>query len=224
MLFVVLLGACQMREEGKSLFNGESFDGWHVYGAGNDFDGWYIDKGVLVLDPTRRTIARNTNLVTDQNYTDFELTLDWMISENGNSGIFWGVLEDTSRFEHPYQTGPEIQILDDNYIEYIEQRGDINRAGSLYGMMPPSKIVSKPANEWNSLLIHIDQTNNEGFVKLNDTKILAFPLRGEGWDQMLEGSSFEGWEGFGAYKTGKISIQDHGSRVAFRNIKIRELN
>jgi hypothetical protein len=216
--------SCSSERNWQPLFNGENLEGWHVYGAGQDYDGWYIDKGVLVLDPSKRTKARNSNLITDAEFTDFELSLDWMISENGNSGIFWGVLEDTSLYEHPYQTGPEIQILDDNYQEYIDQRGDINRASSLYGLIPPSKIVSKPANAWNSLLLHIDQTNNEGFVIFNGEKVLDFPVNGSGWTDLISGSSFEGWNGFGNYPTGRICLQDHGSQVAFRNIKIRTLN
>ena len=219
-----LLIGCQTTNDWTSLFDGNSFDGWHVYGAGQDFDGWYVDQGVLVLDPARRTKARNSNLITNEKYKDFELSIDWMISENGNSGIFWGVLEDTGRFEHPYQTGPEIQILDDNYQEYIDQRGDINRAGSLYNLLPPSKIVAKTANEWNHMILHIDQTNNSGFVKLNGELILEFPVNGPEWKALISASGFSGWDGFGQMEEGHICLQDHGSQVAFRDIRIRKLN
>ena len=215
---------CSFQTDWKPLFNGKDLQGWHIYGAGDDFDGWFVDQGVLVLDPSKRKRARNSNLVSDLKFKDFELSLDWMISDNGNSGIFWGVKEDTSLYEHPYQTGPEIQILDDNYQEYIDQRGDINRASSLYGILPPSEIVSKPANQWNSVLLHIDHTMNEGFVIYNGVRVLEFPVNGKPWQKLIRDSSFKDWNGFGTYQTGKICLQDHGSRVAFRNIKIRNLN
>lgn len=219
----LFLFGCQGSDDGwADLFNGENLDGWHSYLAGEDYNGWYVEDGVLAFDPKQRKEARSANLVTDKEYTDFELSLDWMISENGNSGIFWGVVED-EKFEHPYLTGPEIQILDDGWIEYIEERGDINRAGSLYNLMAPSKVVSKGAGEWNSYLVHIDQTNNEGFVNFNGEEILRFPVNGPEWEKLIAASAFAPWDDFGKAKTGKICLQEHGSGVAFRNIRIREL-
>ena len=141
LFFFILIGCSPSEDDWIVLFNGENFDGWHSYRAGNNYDGWYIENEVLTYDFQFRTELGNSYLVTDKKYTNFELSLEWMISEHGNSGVFWGVVED-ERFEHPYQTGPEIQILDDDWTEYLEVRGDINRAGSLYNMMAPSAIVS----------------------------------------------------------------------------------
>ena len=84
-------------------------------------------------------------------------------------------------YDHPYQTGPEIQILDDGYNEYIKERGNIQRAGSIFNILAPSKIVSKGDGEWNHYLIHIDQKNNEGFVDFNGERILDFPVNGSRW-------------------------------------------
>ncbi len=220
----LFLLSCQTSEnhDWTDLFNGDDLDGWHTYLAGDNYNGWYVQDGVLAFDPESRTEARSSNLMTDRKYSDFELSIEWMISENGNSGIFWGVLEDED-YEHPYLTGPEIQILDDGWEEYIQERGDINRAGSLYNLMAPSKIVSKGAVEWNHYLLHIDQTNNEGWLKFNDEEILQFPVNGPEWEAMIAESPLAAWEGFGKAKTGHICLQEHGSEVAFRNIKIREL-
>lgn len=220
--FIVALMGCQSNDGWENLFNGKNLDGWHVYGHGTDYNGWYVDEGVLVFDPEQRTEAFSANLTTDKQYSSFELALDWMISEHGNSGLMWGVVED-ERFEHPYLTGAEIQILDDGWTEYVTERGDINRAGSLYNLMAPSKVVSKGDGEWNSYLLHIDHPNNEGFLVFNGEKVLEFPVNGPEWQQLVAQSPFGGWEGFGASQTGHISLQEHGGKVAFRNIKIRQL-
>lgn len=218
------LCSCSTKDtEWISLFNGEDLTGWHIYGSNENANTWLADGEVLVFDPALRTTAKNANLVTDKVYEDFELSLEWMISENGNSGLFWGVIEDT-KYEHPYQTGPEVQILDDNWTEYIEERGDIQRAGSIFNIMAPSKVVSKPSGQWNSYLLHIDQTNNAGWLDFNGERVLEFPVHGSEWTQLIKDSAFNDWEGFGRARNGRIALQDHGHKVAFRKIKIRELN
>jgi len=73
----------------QDLFNGENLDGWHAYGIEEGYNGWYVDQGVIAFDPGQRTAAQNSNLVTDQEFTSFELSMEWLISENGNSGLFW---------------------------------------------------------------------------------------------------------------------------------------
>lgn len=223
MCALALFTHCASDNEWATLFNGKNLEGWHVYGDGKNYNGWDVQQGVLFFDPAKRTLPKNANLMTNQQYTNFELSLEWMIGENGNSGLFWGVVED-EKYEHPYQTGAEIQILDDGWTAYIEERGDINRAGSLYGMLPPSRIVSKPSGEWNSYLLHIDHNANLGFLVFNDVKVVEFPVHGDAWDNLIAQSSFAGWEGFGQARTGYICLQDYGGKVAFRNIRIRQLD
>lgn len=221
-ILIVLSTSCQSDEGWTPLFNGENMDGWHVYGGDENFNGWYVEGDVLVFDPAQRSEAKSSNIITDTQYENFELSLDWMISENGNSGLFWAVVE-SDAYEQPYHTGPEIQILDDGWTEYVEERGDINRAGSLYNLMPPSSIVSKPAGEWNNYLLHIDHQKNEGWLTFNGTRVLEFPVHGPAWQQLIDNSNFADWQGFGEAQKGHIGLQEHGGKVAFRNIKIREL-
>ena len=221
--FSFLFFGCNTSEDGwTALFNGENLDGWHAYGAEAIIDGWYVEDGALIYDFQRREGGASSNLVTDDTYTNFELSLEWNIGPHGNSGLFWGVLEE-ERYTHPYETGPEIQILDDNWKDYVEERGDINRAGSLYGLLPPSSIVSKPAGEWNHYLLHIDHSENIGFLVFNDVEVLRFPVHGPEWEAMIAASGFSKWPDFGTAKTGHISLQEYGGKVAFRNIKIRIL-
>lgn len=222
LVFGLLFGCGAPEPNWIDLFNGQDLEGWHTYGKGQVYDGWYVENEELRFDFSRKEATGSSYLVTDEAYTNFELSLEWNISEQGNSGVFWGVLED-EKYAYPYITGPEIQILDDNWTEYVEGRGDINRAGSLYNLMAPTKIVSKEAGMWNHFLIHIDHKENIGFVEFNDTEILRFPVHGPEWDAMVANSGFKDWIDFGKAKTGHISLQDHGGSVAFRNIKIRAL-
>jgi hypothetical protein len=179
---------------------------------------------------------------------NFEIKFDWKIEKGGNSGFMWGVNEEM-KYKFPYQTGPEIQIIDtETYLspETI-QGGEIeinnilndigknkNFLGAVYGISPPSKLnISNPAGEWNSYHIKIDHRNNKGKVKLNNILINEFPLSGKTWDSLVNQSKFsksedyeylgdERWYGFAKNKYGHICLQDHPGKAYFKNIQIRE--
>lgn len=208
--------------EWTTLFDGTSFEGWHFYNGGEVGEPWKIEDSSMVLyPPETRPEGANYNLVTDKEFTDFVLTLEWNIAEGGNSGIFWGVNE-SEEYGQPYVTGPEIQVLDDE--RHPDAKNGTDRlAGALYDMVSPSAKAVKPAGEWNAVEIMINHKTNEGHVMLNGTKIVEFPVEGPGWDALVADSKFADWEAFGAFKTGKIGLQDHGDVVSFRNIKIKEL-
>lgn len=199
---------------------GEDLDGWKAYNS-DEITKWTIEDGVIAFTPSEES-SGSENLITDKEYTNFELSLDWKISEGGNSGIMWGVQEG-EQFSEPYTTGPEIQILD-NEKHPDAENGPIRQAGALYDMVPPSEDVTKPAGEWNETVIRIDHEENRGTVTMNGTKITEFPLHGEEWEKLVENSKFSDWEDFGKYKTGHIALQDHSDKVWFRNIRIKELD
>jgi hypothetical protein len=205
-----------------SLFDGTSMDGWHEYLGEGVSDVWKLEDGAMVFYPPKpRPEGKSYNIVTNADYTNFVLSLEWKISKAGNSGIFWGVFEDP-KFGQPYQTGPEIQVLDD-LAHPDAKNGTTHQAGSLYDMVAPSQKVVKPVGEWNECILTIDHRTNKGNVVLNGIEIVTFPVHGEAWDAMVAKSKFADWEGFGKYQTGKIGLQDHGDIVAYRNIKIKEL-
>ena len=210
------------QEEWTILFDGSSFDNWKSYLADGVPDSWKIEDGAMVFYPPKeKKNGVSHNLVTKNDYTNFVLSLEWKIAEGGNSGIFWGVKED-DKFGQPYETGPEIQVLD-NEKHPDAKNGTTHQAGSLYDMVPPSEDVTKPVGEWNVCVITIDHNQNKGSVQLNGVEVAAFPLANEAWNAMVAKSKFNGWEGFGKFTTGKIGLQDHGDQVAFRNIMIKEL-
>lgn len=208
--------------EWKVLFDGTSFDGWKGYLREDVPEYWKLEDGAMVLYPPEdRPEGESYNLVTEQNYSSFVLSLEWRIAEGGNSGVFWGIRED-EKYNQPYETGPEIQVLD-NERHPDARAGTTHQAGALYDMVAPSEDVSKPVGEWNTMVITVDLEEKKGSVELNGSKIVDFPVANELWDTMVSKSKFDGWEGFGKFTNGKIGLQDHGDKVAFRNIKIKEL-
>jgi hypothetical protein len=199
----------------EKIFDGKSFAGWHGYLKKDVSDKWQIEDGAMVL-----TGRGGGNLVTDKEYENFELELEWKISEGGNSGIMYHVHED-SKFGQPYQTGPEVQVLDDERHPDAKAGKNGNRkSSSLYDMLPPS-TPAKPAGEWNKVRIVVNNGKAEHYQ--NGKKVLEYPITGPEWDKMVSESKFKGWEGFGKYAKGHIALQDHGDKVWYRNIRIREL-
>ena len=206
-----------------SLFDGKTLDGWHRFNRKGVKPIWTAKKGVLSFDPDLIPQGDYVHdLVTDKIFKNFQLSIEWNISEGGNSGIFWGVKEGEG-YKTPYQTGPEIQVLDNERHPDSFVKPNFHQAGALYDMVQPSMDVCKPAGEWNHVFISINYTTNKASVKLNDVEIVNFPLSGPEWDTLVANSKFKDWKDFAKFKTGKIGLQDHGDGVSYRNIKIREL-
>ncbi|QED37293.1 DUF1080 domain-containing protein [Antarcticibacterium arcticum] len=209
------------QQQDAAIFNGQDLDGWKAYNS-NEVTQWRVEDSAIAFTPAEGQRSGTENIITEKEYTNFELTLEWKISEGGNSGIMWGVQEE-EQFNEPYLTGPEIQILD-NKAHPDAQNGPIRQAGALYDMVEPSSDVTKPAGEWNNLVLRIDHNENKGTVTLNGTKTTEFPLHGEEWDKLVKNSKFSDWEHFGKHRSGHIALQDHGDKVWYRNIKIKELD
>jgi len=212
------------------LFDGKTTQGWHYYNGDRLGDEWSVDDGVLTFDPKKKEKNQYSDIVTNENFTNFVLSIEWKIAECGNSGLFWGVHED-EKFSSPYLTGPEIQLLDNERHSDAFMKPKYHQAGALYDIVQPSKDVCNPAGEWNHFLLTVNHEINNANVKLNGTEIVSFPINGPEWEELISTSKFrdkstynytEAPE-FGKYKTGKIGLQDHGDRVSFRNIKIKRL-
>lgn len=210
----------QNQNEWQDLFDGQNLDQWKAYNS-DTITQWKVEDGAIVFTPAQGEREGSENLITKETFRNFELSLEWKISKNGNSGIMWGVQED-EKFNEPYMTGPEIQILD-NQGHPDAKNGPIRQAGALYDLSEPSQDVTKPAGEWNKMTIRINYDENRGVVKLNGQQINEFPLEGDQWNKLVQNSKFKDWEDFGKYKTGHIALQDHGDKVWYRNIRIKEL-
>lgn len=209
----------QPESEWVYLFDGTNFDNWRGYLTEDMYPEWTIDNGAMMFTPSKEG---GKNIITKDTYTNFELSLEWKISEGGNSGVFWSVFEDP-KYKEAYQTGPEIQVLDNERHPDAKANPKFHQAGALYDLVQPEHDVCKPAGEWNLCEISINHNTNEGSVTLNGTKIVKFPVHGEAWDALVENSKFKDWEGFGKHATGHIGLQDHSDIVWFKNIKIKAL-
>ncbi|MGB6153172.1 MAG: DUF1080 domain-containing protein [Pricia sp.] len=209
-------------QEWTVLFDGTSFEGWKEFQGEGVSDNWKIEEGAMVFyPPENRPEGELYDLVTEKEFTNFKLSLDWKISEGGNSGVMWGVQEEGD-FQKPYHTGPEIQVLD-NEKHPDAKAGNTHQAGALYDMVAPTKDVTKPVGEWNTMIITVDNDEKRGSVELNGENIVNFPVGNEIWSTMVSKSKFADWDGFGKFIQGKIALQDHGDKVSYRNIKIKEL-
>jgi len=203
------------------LFDGKSFKGWHTYMQDSISDQWQIQDEALIYRPDPDKAQGVNNLVTDRQFTNFELAMEWKISRDGHSGVFYGILED-AKYVVPYMTAPEIQIRD--YTSNPEFDDNKQMSGAIFGIIGPERNLARPAGEWNQFLIRVDHRENEGSVMLNGEEAIRFPVHGESWEQLVRDSKFKDWEGFGVHTTGPIGLQDHAHEVWFRNIRIRELD
>ncbi|HET8855122.1 MAG TPA: DUF1080 domain-containing protein [Salinimicrobium sp.] len=202
------------------LFDGENLDQWKAYNA-DSITNWKIEGDALVFTPPKERDG-SENLITKENFENFILSLDWKISEGGNSGIMWAVQE-IDTLSEPYLTGPEIQILDNKRHPDASVGAD-RHANALYDMSAPEKDVTNPAGEWNSVTIKIDHKANLGTVSMNGIQINQFPVHGPQWEKLIENSKFNDWKHFGKFTSGHIALQDHGNKVSFRNIRIKRFD
>ena len=216
----VVTGKPASNSDWNDLTTGDINDHWKGYNR-DSITQWTLNDGTLHFVP-KEGRNQSENLITKNSYTDFELSMEWKISEGGNSGFMWAVVEDKDLGE-PYLTGPEIQVLD-NEKHPDGKNGPNRHAGALYDMVAPPENATKPVGEWNSVVLKIDHKTNEGSVTQNGVKIVEFPVEGEGWEELVKNSKFADWDRFGKSKSGHIALQDHGHEVWFRNITIKELN
>lgn len=217
-------GSQEQREQENwiILFDGTSTDQWRQYNTESFPDkGWQIEEGLLVFRPVPGPDwTSGRDIITKQKFQDFDLRLEWMIEEGGNSGIFYHVLEQPT--QAIYWSGLEMQVLDNENHPDATQGVDGNRkAGSLYDLIPANPQNTRPHGEWNEVRIVSKGAKVEHWM--NGEKILEFERWTPEWFEMLRNSKFRTHNEFGAMPGGHIGLQDHGDVVKFRNIRILEL-
>jgi 3-keto-disaccharide hydrolase len=195
----------------RSLLHENSLAGWRSMKSETPGAGWTVDHGVLT------SLHSSGDLVTADEFGDFELSLEWKISKGGNSGVFYRV--NLAGGEDAYETGPEFQILDNLRAEDRQQPN--HRAGSLYDLVAPSKETVRPADRWNQARIIVRGWKVEHW--LNGPKIVDVDLASPDGQALISHSKFANAPQFASFKRGHIVLQDHGNIVSFRRIKIRDL-
>jgi Domain of Unknown Function (DUF1080) len=219
-------GAVLSEDEKKDgwqlLFDGQSTKGWHKYGGAPVGAAWKITDGTLHLDVSQKAdwqAANGGDIVSDEEYENFNLKLEWKIDTCGNSGMMFYVHEDTAKYKYPWETGPEMQVLDNKC--HPDSKIPKHRAGDLYDLISCSKETVKPALEWNQA--EIKSVNGKLDFFLNGENVVSTTMWDDAWKKMIAGSKFVQWPGFGTYKKGRIALQDHGNNVWYRNIRIKRL-
>ncbi len=205
------LGAADRAQGWRLLFDGRTQDGWRVYKEQTQSGGWSVRDGAL-------TKSRETDdIITVDQFGDFELTLDWKLGSGGNAGIFYRGTEEESKI---YWTAPEYQLLDDP--NHRDGGDRLTSAGAAYALYPAPAGMVKPAGEWNATRIVVKGPHVEHW--LNGTKLLEYELWSPDWEAKVKASKFVEWPKYGRARKGHIAIQgDHGGELALRNIRIREL-
>jgi Domain of Unknown Function (DUF1080) len=196
----------------RPLFDGKTTDGWRGFLAKQMPDGWKVVDGAL----TR--VDKAGDIVTTDEFADFELTMDWKIAKGANSGIFYRVVENETD-KSMWMVAPEYQIIDDK--GYPAELKDTQHTGANYDLQPPGRDVSKPVGEWNTTRIVADGKHVEHW--LNGVKLVEYDIASPEWEQLVAKSKFKDHPRYARAPRGRIGIQDHGDWIAFRNIRIREL-
>ena len=205
------LNATERAAGWQLLFDGNSLTGWRGYNSESMPTGWSAENGMLI-----RT-GPGGDIITEQQFADFELSLEWLVGPSGNSGVLFRAVEGQ---EEVYHGAPEMQILDD--AGHPDGRSPLTSAGSNYGLHGVPRGIVKSAGEWN--LSRIIVVYNQVEHWLNGDKVVEYELGSADWAQRVANSKFAQWPAYGRASRGHIGIQDHGDRVSFRNLKIREIN
>jgi len=210
------LSKTEKQQGWKLCFDGKSTNGWRYY-QNKTSTSWEVINGTLHSKGSADNYGSiNADLMTTDQYNNFELSVDYKISPKGNSGILYLVTED---YPTSYLSGPEYQIIDD--INFPEKLEDWQKTGANYAMNPAPGAHPNPAGEWNTARIVV----NKGHVEhwLNGKKIVEYEIGSEEWKKNKLNGKWKDAGGYGMAKKGYIALQDHGSEAWFKNIKIRRL-
>ena len=205
-----MLSAAERAAGWRPLFDGRTLAGWRALKSETPPPGWWAVSGELIRD------AEGGDLLTAEQFGDFELALEWRIAEGGNSGVFFRV---TTDHEETWQTGPELQLLDN--ARHPDGRNPLTSAGANYALHAPTRDVTRPPGEWNDTRLHVQGAHVEHW--LNGVQVVRYELWSEDWEARVAASKFAALLGYGRARRGHLALQDHGDFVAFRNLRVRPL-
>ncbi|MCF2489428.1 DUF1080 domain-containing protein [Dyadobacter sp. CY347] len=216
------LSATEKKDGWKLLFDGKDFKGWHAYGGKQVGTAWIIDQGAIKLNVPERAGNKAKNggdIVTDEVVSgDFEFKAEWKVSKYANSGIFFFVTE-AAKYPNMHTTGLELQVIDDKIYEGAKE--NTHRASDFFGIANARLREGNPEGEWNK--VHFIVKKGKLTVYQNEFMVQEHDLNSTDWKQKVANSGLKAAPiSTGSY-AGRIGLQDWGSTVWYRNIKLRKL-
>ncbi|MDB4384801.1 DUF1080 domain-containing protein [Opitutaceae bacterium] len=202
-----------------SLFNGEDLTGWRGYNDGPMEGVWVAENGTLHLVAQPKG-SPHANIITEGVYDDFDFRFEWKVEAGTNSGVMFNIGEGPKQ---PYLTGPEYQVLDDKGFRSGKGLpvGPSEYSGSHYAIEPPLTDATNPIGEWNAGRIVVRGNHVEYWI--NDQMTATYEMHSAKWKEQIANAKFAKWPDFATLDKGHIGLQDHGHRVWFRHLRIKEL-
>ena len=195
----------------RPLFDGTNTSAWRGYKSQTFPSAWHVVNGTLTKS------GSTEDIITRDQFGDFELAFDWKLSPGGNAGVFY---RGTEEYDHIYWSAPEYQLLDDAL--HPDGKNRLTSAGAAYALYPSPEGVVKPAGEWNSTLIVVQGARVQHWM--NGQKLLEYELWSPDWEAKVKASKFVDWPNYGRAKKGYIGIQgDHDGELSLRNVRIRTI-
>jgi hypothetical protein len=205
----------EKRSGWQLLFDGRTPNGWHGYNMRGIPDVWAIEDGSFTVNSTGG--GEEQDIITDGIYRNFAFTVEYKLSQGSNSGIIFQVKEDP-KYQFPYETGPEFQLSDSNNPNRL---GGVQSHGANYGMYAPTSTPYKPAGEWNRLMLVVK--DNRVTQILNGVIVVEYEKYSDEWNALRNSGKWADFPDYGKFDEGHISMQNHGSKLWFRNIKLKQL-
>lgn len=210
-----VLSENEKTEGWQLLFDGKSMDQWKGYHSDTITPNWIVSDNCL--QALGKGDDRTGYIVTKDTFSNFDLKIDFKLTKGSNSGIFYGVTD--GNYPTPYATGPEYQLIDGaNWPDKLENWQLI---GADYAMHPAPDAKPNPIGEWNTSEIIVKGTHVEHW--LNGSKIVDFERWTPEWSKLKAESKWKDYPDYGMARSGRLGLQDHGSVVYFRNMKIKRL-
>jgi hypothetical protein len=197
------------------LFDGKTANGWHGYNMQGIPEVWKVEDGCLIVYGVGG--GEEQDVITDGIYRNFAFTVEYKLSERSNSGIIFQVKED-SKYQFPYETGPEFQLADHGDRPIREEK---HSHGANYAMYAPKARPYHPAGEWNRLLLVVNE--NHVTQMINGVEVVRYEKYSDEWNELRNSGKWADFPDYGKFDEGHISLQNHGTKLWFRNIKIKQL-
>jgi hypothetical protein len=203
----------------KLLFDGQTLNGWKIFKDRKN-NTWEVENGTLHCKALNEAVKGNgderSDIMTTEEFANFELAFDWKIAAQGNSGVMFRVTEE---FDQPYYSGAEYQLIDDT--GYPGKLTEKQKTGANYDMHAVEKKNLNPVGEWNASKIIAN--GNQVEYWLNGEKTVEYEIGSPDWKKRKEDSKWKEWKGYGVSPKGHIDFQDHGNEVWFKNVRVRTL-